>query len=77
MNTEEMKSDYVHRITHILNCPVGDDMQIDLDVAENMPINSDLPIFLASGILYDTLLELGFPEDDAELARIAFFAFKP
>ena len=52
-------------------------MQIDLDMAENMPINSDLPIFLAAGIFYDTLLELGFQEEDAELARIAFFAYKP
>ena len=50
MNTEEIKSDYMHRITHILNCPGENEMQIDLDIAENMPINSDLPIFLASNI---------------------------
>lgn len=76
MMTEETKQDYIYRITNILHCPPGEELQLDEEKAENMPLNSDQPVFLAAGILYDTMLEMGCPEEDADLAKIAFFAMK-
>ena len=49
-------------------------MELDSDKAENMPINSDQPIFLAAGIFMDSMLEMGIPDEDAEVARVAFYA---
>ena len=41
-----------------------------------MPVNSTQPIFLAAEIFYETMLEMGFAEEDAQLAKIAFYAIK-
>ena len=65
LTTEEMKQDYVYRITNILHCPAGQDVQYDEEKAENMPVNSTQPIFLAAEIFYETMLEMCFEEEDA------------
>ena len=41
-----------------------------------MPVNSDNPIFLAAGIFMETMLDVGVPEEDAEMSKIAFYALK-
>jgi len=48
MLTEECRQDYIYRITQILHCPPGDELHIDEDKAENIPLNSDQPMFLAA-----------------------------
>ena len=43
---------------------------------ENLPINSNEPIFLAAECFRDTLMEIGLGEDSAETARRAFLTLK-
>ena len=57
-----------------MHCPAGEELRVDNDKAENMPLNSDQPIFLAAGIFSDTMLEMGCPDEDAELAKVAFYS---
>ena len=65
LNTEEMKNDYVYRITNILHGRAGQEVQYDREMADNMPVNSTQPIFLAAEIFYETMFEMGFAEEDA------------
>ena len=62
MNQEEVKKDYVYRITEILHCKPGDELFLDSDKVEKMPVNSDTPIFRAAEIFKETMLEVGVPE---------------
>lgn len=43
---------------------------------ENLPINSDDPMFLAAECFRDTLIEIGVDEDSAENGRRTFLSLK-
>lgn len=51
-------------------------MDIDRNILENLPINSDDPMFLAAECFRDTLIEIGVNEESAETARRTFLALK-
>ena len=51
-------------------------MDIDRALLENLPVNSNEPMFLAAECFRDTLIEIGVNEDRAETARRTFLALK-
>ena len=77
IDLEKDKQDYIHRITQVLNCLNYDDLKLDSEKVKKMPINSGQPIFLAAEVFESTLLDMGFNEDVAEKAKIAFYALNP
>ena len=62
------------RVSKILS-NVGD-LQVDEELFENLPVNSDEPQFLASEVFRDTLMSFGVDEDTAGNARKLFLAIK-
>ena len=51
-------------------------MDIDRTLLDNLPVNSDEPMFLAAECFRDTLIEIGVNEESAETARRTFLALK-
>lgn len=64
------------RITKILHSPNTEEMDIDRALLENLPVNSNEPMFLAAECFRDTLIEIGVNEESAETARRTFLALK-
>ena len=69
---DDMQQEYVHRITKILLCSQMDELVMD-PARMNIPINSSEPIFLAAEVFKDTLMSVGVNEDQAKMAKIAFY----
>ena len=64
------------RITKILDCQNTGDLDIDRVMLDNLPINSNEPMFIAAECFKETLMEIGLGEDSAETARRAFLTLK-
>ena len=72
----EAKQELVNRITRILHCQNTEDLEIDRMQLDNLPYNSDDPMFLAADCFHDSLIEIGVNQDSAETARKAFLSLK-
>ena len=64
------------RITKILDCQNTGDLDIDRVMLDNLPINSNEPMFIAAECFKETLMEIGLQEESAETARRAFLTLK-
>ena len=64
------------RITKILHCQNTEELDIDRELIDNLPVNSNEPMFLAAECFRDTLIEIGVKEESADTARKAFLALK-
>ncbi len=73
---QEARQDLVNRITKILHSQNTEEMDIDRSMLENLPVNSDEPMFLAAECFRETLIEIGVNEESAETARRTFLALK-
>ena len=73
---QEARQELVARITKILHCQNTDELDIDRNLLENLPVNSDDPMFIAAECLRDTLIGIGVNEESAETARRTLLALK-
>ena len=71
-----MKQDFAIRITKLLLRNEESDLNFDQNVLENMPLNSNDPLFLAAEVFRDTLQDVGIDEAVAERTRAAFYALR-
>ena len=75
-DVDMMKQDYAIRITKLLLTNNERELNFDQSVLENIPVNSNEPLFLAAEVFRDTLLEVGIDEAVAERTRAAFYALR-
>ena len=73
---EQMRQDFVNRISKILLTPHIDSLQLDNQNLSKMPVNSDEPLFVAAEVFKDTLLGVGVSGEVTNLAKIAFYTMQ-
>lgn len=73
---ESRRQHLVVKVSKILASESHDDLSIDEEIMNNIPVNSEDPEFLASEVFRDTLLGFGVTESGANNARGLFLAIK-
>lgn len=74
LTSEFARQQLIARVSKILDTET--ELQIDEELLNNMPVNSEDPQFLASEVFRDTLLGFGVDEETANNARKTFLAIK-
>ena len=59
-----------------MHCQSTEELDIDKSMLDNLPVNSNEPMFLAAECFRDSLIEIGVNEYSAETARKAFLTLK-
>jgi hypothetical protein len=74
LTNESARQNLIMRVSKILVSE--QDLEVDEELFNSLPVNSDDPQFLASEVFRDTLLMSGLEEETAEKARKYFLALK-
>ena len=72
----DTRQEIIWRISKILHCQNTEELSLDKATLEDMPVNSNEPMFIAAECFRDTLIGIGVLEEPAEAARRAFLALQ-
>lgn len=73
----ETRDPLIERVSKVLQLKVFDESVVDMEMMENLPVNSTAPLHLAGDCLRDALYEFNIlPEEKVEAARNIFICLR-